>query len=101
MLPAAAKYLWTDKGGEFYNKQMQDYLKRIGVVLYRVHGQSKAAPVERLNKTLKHIMLRILTERQSHAWVGILHDVVENKPLQQQDTFSHRKDAMRLTRIRS
>jgi hypothetical protein len=31
------------------------------------------------NQTLKHIMFRILTERQRHTWVGILYDVIENK----------------------
>jgi len=69
--------IWTDRGGEFYNKEAMAYFKKNNIQLYSVYGQSKAAPVERVNQTLKHIMFKILTEQQSHRWLDLLDDVVE------------------------
>ena len=70
------KYLWTDKGGEFYNNIVDKLLKKNNIHLYSVYGASKVANVERLNQTLKNIMFKILTARQSHNWISILDDVL-------------------------
>ncbi len=69
-------YIWTDKGGEFYNADMTKLLKKYNIHQYSVYSVNKVAPVERLNQTLKHIMFKILTEKQSHKWIDILDEVV-------------------------
>lgn len=73
---AHPQYIWTDKGGEFYNADMTKLLKKFKMSQYSVYSINKVAPVERLNQTLKHIMFKILTEKQSHRWIDILDDVV-------------------------
>lgn len=70
-------YIWSDKGGEFYNTDMTKLLKKYNIHHYSVYGQSKVAPVERLNQTLKHIMFKKLTEMQSHRWIDILEYVID------------------------
>ena len=47
------RYVWTDKGGEFYNNIVDKLLKKNNIHLYSVYGASKVANVERLNQTLK------------------------------------------------
>ena len=45
--------LWTDKGGEFYNKQMIDLLEKNNVDLYSTENEEKPSVVERWNRTIK------------------------------------------------
>ena len=56
---------------------MTKLLKKYDISQYSVYGQSKVANVERLNGTLKNIMFKILTEKQTHKWIDIIDDVVD------------------------
>ena len=52
------KFLWTDKGKEFYNKQVEDLLNKNNIKLYSTHNYEIKNPViKHLNKThlIKHI----------------------------------------------
>ena len=71
------KKLWTDKGKEFYNKDMGKLLKEYGVELYSTFGNSKSAIVERFNRTLKTNMWKRFTEKQTRRWVDMLDDLVD------------------------
>ena len=35
------EYLWTDKGSEFYNKQMKDFLNKHNIKLYSTEKEEK------------------------------------------------------------
>ena len=50
--------LQTDKGKEFLNKPLQEYLKERGIQHFVTHNETKAAMVERFNRTLKGKMFR-------------------------------------------
>ena len=39
------KFLWTDKGKEFYNKQVEDLLNKINIKLYSTHNYEIKNPV--------------------------------------------------------
>ena len=53
------KYLQTDKGTEFKNKQFQSMLKKNNVSFFTtLNDDIKASVVERFNKTLKNKMYR-------------------------------------------
>ena len=67
--------LWVDKGSEFYNKQVKEYLK--DTVIYSTESGMKSAYAERLNRTLKNLMFRYFTEKQTHKWVKILPAIVK------------------------
>ena len=48
------KFLWTDRGTEFYNKQVQDLLNENDIKLYSTNNSEiKSAVVERFNRTFK------------------------------------------------
>ena len=48
----------TDKGKEFLNKPLQEYLKERGIHHFVTQNETKAAIVERFNRTLKAKMFR-------------------------------------------
>ena len=47
------KHIWVDKGKEFYNKIMNEWLKENNVNRYSTFGEHKSAVVERFNRPLK------------------------------------------------
>ena len=55
------KFLWVDKGKEFYNKNMNEWLQKNSITRYSTYGPHKSAVVERLNRTLKEIMYKRFT----------------------------------------
>ena len=48
--------LWTDKGTEFYNRQLKSVLEANDVILYSTEIEDKSSVVERWNRTMKNIM---------------------------------------------
>ena len=49
------KYLWSDKGVEFYNKGFKTLLEEEGIKLYSTENEEKSSVVERWNRTIKII----------------------------------------------
>ena len=62
----------TDYGGEFINKHNKEYLKEIGIGLYTTNSETKAAVVERFNRTLKSRMWRYFTHRGNYRYMDII-----------------------------
>ena len=55
------KFLWTDRGNEFYNQQVQDLLNENNIELYSTNNSEiKSAVVERFNRTFKNLCIRNL-----------------------------------------
>lgn len=64
--------LQTDLGKEFYNRPFQSFLKDKGIEHFSTHGDSKAAVVERWNRTLKERMYRMFTAMNTLSYVDRL-----------------------------
>ena len=61
MVASGYLYLHTDKGTEFYNKNVASMLRRKGIVHYLTENENiKAGMVERLNRTLHEVMSRVM-----------------------------------------
>ena len=45
--------LWVDRGREFYNKLMQEWLDNNDILMYSTHNEGKSVITERFIKTLK------------------------------------------------
>ena len=69
--------LWSDKGSEFYNKDMTQFLKRNKITQYSTYGENKAVVVERFNRTIKNWIWRIFTSKHTRNWVIILDELQE------------------------
>ena len=71
--------LQTDQGTEFRNKSVQALLKRYDIhYLYTHNAETKAAVVERFNRTLKTRMWRYFTKHQTWRYVDILPDLMRS-----------------------
>ena len=65
-----------DKGGEFVNKKVFAYLKERDIHFFKSQNETKAAIVERFQRTLKGYMWRYFTKQGSNRWIDTLPDMV-------------------------
>ena len=73
------KFLWTDNGKEFYNKQVQDLLNQNNIKLYSTNNSEiKSAVIERFNRTFKNMMYKKFTENNNTIFYNILDELVNN-----------------------
>lgn len=64
--------LWVDQGKEYFNKTFQNYLEKLGTVMYSTFSEHKASIAERFNRTLKTEMWKQFTTKQTRRWVDML-----------------------------
>ncbi len=64
------KKIWVDSGGEFYNKQLQDFLAKNKTSLYSTFSESKSVVVERFNRTIKDAIYRHFTSENTNNWIN-------------------------------
>ncbi len=69
------KKLWTDKGREFYNKDVRQFLSP-GTELYSTDNEEKSSVVERWNRTMKERMFRYFTANSTRTYIDVLPDIV-------------------------
>ena len=65
--------LWTDKGKEFYNKNVKDLVE-----LYSTENEEKSSIVERWIRTMKEKMWKYFTDNSTYTYIDILPDLIED-----------------------
>lgn len=71
--------LQTDKGTEFTNKLLQDYLKENEVHFFTTTNTNiKCAVVERFNRTLKMKMFKYLTAKSTKKYIDVLSSLTDS-----------------------
>ncbi|XP_061167375.1 uncharacterized protein LOC133176237 [Saccostrea echinata] len=70
------KALRTDKGTEFYNRYLKQYLKEKSIKIFYALNETKANFAERYIQTLKKRLYRYFTFKQRHEYMNVLQDVV-------------------------
>ena len=71
------EFLWTDRGKEFYDKQVQDLLNENNIKLYSTNNSEiKSSVVERFNRTFKNMMYKKFTENNNTIFYNIIDDLV-------------------------
>ncbi|CAF1155517.1 unnamed protein product, partial [Brachionus calyciflorus] len=68
----------TDKGREFLNKPVQDYLKKMNIHFYTKIFELKASVVERFNRTFKEKMWRYITYKNNNDYTKVLDNLVDS-----------------------
>ena len=63
--------LWVDRGSEFYNKTFKSLLKKNETELYSTYSDLKAVFIERLNRTILHIINKPISINGVGNWVDI------------------------------
>jgi hypothetical protein len=64
--------LRTDKGSEFFNKDVKAYLKKEGVGYFTTTNETKANFSERVIRTLKSKVTKYMDHKQTHMWLAVL-----------------------------
>ena len=72
------KKLWTDKGTEFYNKNMNDLRKLYDIELYSTENEEKSSIAERWIRTMKEKMFKYFTDYNTNKYIDVLPDLVTN-----------------------
>ena len=69
--------VWTDKGTEFYNQQLNAVLAANNVTLYSTENEEKSSVVERWNRTMKNIIWRYFATNNTQKYIDVLPSMVE------------------------
>ena len=72
------KYLWTDKGKEFYNKNLKKVLDKRNVKFYSTKNEEKSSVIERWNKTIKTKMWKRFTQQNLTQYLKMLPENENN-----------------------
>ncbi|XP_062571174.1 uncharacterized protein LOC134233207 [Saccostrea cucullata] len=70
--------LRSDRGGEFKNNLLQNYLKGEGVRLIFANQNSKASIAERVIRTIRGRFYRYFQRNRTYRYVDVLTDIVRN-----------------------
>ena len=65
--------LWTDKGREFFNKDVRDL-----VYLYATENEEKSSIAERWIRTMKEKMFKYFTDNNTYKYIDALPELVED-----------------------
>ena len=76
--PRRPSRLRSDKGKEFTNRWVKQYLKKQGIYVYTTKNETKANYAERVIRTLKGLMYRYFIHRQTYRYMDILPYIVSN-----------------------
>jgi hypothetical protein len=69
--------IWVDRGSEFYNKEFKDWINSKNISMYSTYGESKSVVVERFIRTLKTMISKAFTLKNTHTWVPLLPTLVK------------------------
>jgi len=70
------QFIHTDKGTEFLNSAVKSLLRERKIKLITTESDRKASVVERLNRTLKGIMFKYFTYKDTRKYIDVLQDLV-------------------------
>ena len=71
-----AHAIWIDKGSEFLNRTLQNFLKEHNSRLYNSENELKSCVVERFIRTLKTDMFRMFTASRTREYISKLDGLV-------------------------
>ena len=69
--------LWVDQGTEFYNKNFEKYLTDNDISMYSTYGEHKSVVVERFNRTIKDIMWKYFTAKNTRKYIDDLPSILD------------------------
>jgi hypothetical protein len=71
------KHIWVDKGLEFYNKDVTNWLEENNITRYSTYSEHKSVVVERFNRTLKEMMWKRFTAENTRNWIEMIDELMK------------------------
>ena len=72
------RLLWTDKGKEFYNKNVNQLLSRKTIKLYSTENEEKSSVAERFNRTIKQNMWKMFSANNNTIYFDKIDELLKN-----------------------
>ena len=72
------RLLWTDKGKEFYNKNVNQLLSRKNIKLYSTENEEKSSIAERFNRTIKQQMWKMFSANNNTIYFDKIDELLKN-----------------------
>ena len=72
------KRIRSDKGGEFKNRWVKEYFKKMGVNYFTTKNETKANFAERVIRTIKVLMYRYFSQNETYEYYNLLQKFVDN-----------------------
>ena len=72
------KYLWVDKGKEYYNKHVKDLLEKNNIQMYSTENEEKSSVCERWNRTIKTKMWKQFTVQGNTQYLDVLPKILKH-----------------------
>ena len=69
-------FLYVDRGKEFYNKTVEQLLKKYDIKIYSTENEEKASVVERWNRTIKTWMWKFFSANNTKRYIDILDNLI-------------------------
>lgn len=71
------KLLQTDNGKEYYNKAFANLMEEYNIKHYSTNSEKKASIIERFNRTLKHDMYKMFSQKGTYKWYDELDELIK------------------------
>ena len=69
--------IWIDKGIEFYNNSLNNWLQDNDIVMYSTNNKGKSVVAERFIRTLKNKIYKYMTSISKNVYIDKLYDIVK------------------------
>ena len=71
------RLLWTDKGKEFYNKNVNQLLSQKNIKLYSTENEEKSSVIERFNRTIKEKMWKMFSANNNTIYIDKIDELLK------------------------
>ena len=72
------RLLWTDRGKEFYNKNVNQLLSTKNIKLYLTENEEKSSVAERFNRTIKQQMWKMFSANNNTIYFDKIDELLKN-----------------------
>ena len=72
------RLLWTDRGKEFYNKNVNQLLAKKNIKLYSTENEEKSSIAERFNRTIKQQMWKMFSANNNTIYFDKIDELLKN-----------------------
>ena len=71
------KFIWSDKEPAFLSKEMQQFFKDNDVKIYHTNSHLKSVVIERVNRSLRELMLKEFVKNNNTVYYNILPKLIK------------------------
>jgi hypothetical protein len=70
------KSIFFDRGREYVNQNVYNYLKELDIFVHHPNSPLKAAIAERFNRSLQDLIFKYLTQNETNRYIDVLEDLL-------------------------